>query len=45
MRAASADLANKSAAAHAAIGDVHAADGGKINGTLLQKTESLFWCS
>ena len=42
MRAASADLANISAAPHAALGDVHAADGDKINGTLLQKTEFAF---
>ena len=45
-RAASADLASTSAAADAALGDVHAADGDKINGTSLQKSDSaFFWCS
>ena len=42
-RAASADLASTSAAADTALGDVHAADGDKINGTSLQKSVSAFF--
>ena len=42
MRAASADLATTSSAADAALSDVRAADEGKINGTSLQKSESVF---
>ena len=43
MRAASADLATTSAAANAALGDVHAVDEDEINGTNLQKSESAFF--
>ena len=42
MRAVSADLDTTSAVADAALGDVRAADGDKINGTKLQKNESAF---
>ena len=40
MRAASADLASTSAAGDAALVDVHAADGDKINGRCIQKSQS-----
>ena len=43
MRATSADLATTSAAADAALGDVHAVDEDQINGTSLQKSESAFF--
>ena len=43
MRVASADLATTSAAADAALVDVHAADGDEINGTSLQKSLSAFF--
>ena len=45
MRAASADLDTLSAAADAALGDVRAADGDQINGTILKKLRLLFCCS
>ena len=42
MRVASADLATTSAAANAALGDVHAVDEDEINGNNLQKVSLLF---
>ena len=43
MRAASADLATTSAAADAALGDVHAVDEDEIDGTSLPKSASAFF--
>ena len=43
MRTASADLASINDAVDADLGDAHAADGDKINGTSLQKNESTFF--
>ena len=43
MRAASVDLATTSAAANAALGDVHAVDEDEINGTSQRHSESAFF--